>query len=121
MQLPVQIVFRNLDRSGAIETIIRDRAAELDRFADDITSCRVVVELAGKHHERGNLYQVHIDLRVPGAEIAITRAPGEHAEYSDVHVALRDAFAAARRRLEDYVRRRRGAVKAHNAPPYGRG
>ncbi|MDX1488117.1 MAG: cold shock domain-containing protein, partial [Acidiferrobacterales bacterium] len=33
--------------------------------------------------------------------------------HEDVYVALRDAFAAARRQLGDYARRRRGDTKVH--------
>jgi hypothetical protein len=36
----------------------------------------------------------------------------------DVHVALRDAFDAARRQLEDYARRRRHEVKTHAERPH---
>ncbi len=120
MQLPLQVSFRNMGRSEAIETLVRNRANDLDRFADHIMSCRVVIELAGQHHLHGNLYEVHIDLTVPDEEIAITRESSEHREYRDIHVALRDAFDSARRRLEDYVRRRRGVVKAHEPMPHGR-
>jgi cold shock CspA family protein len=120
MQLPLQIAFRNMDHSAAIEAIVREKAAKLDSFSDHIMGCRVVVELAGKHHEHGNLYEVRIDLTVPGEEIVVTREPSEHTAYKDIQVALRDAFDSARRRLEDYVRRRRGDVKAHEAIPQGR-
>jgi cold shock CspA family protein/ribosome-associated translation inhibitor RaiA len=120
MQLPLQVTFRNLEHSDALEALVREKAARLDTFADQIMGCRVVIELAGKHHEHGNFYEVRIDLTVPDEEIAVTREPGEYREYRDLQVALRDAFDAARRRLEDNVRRRRGLVKAHGAPPHGR-
>jgi len=120
MQLPLQVSFRHMEHSEAIEALVREKAAELDKFAEDIMSCRVVVELAGKHHQHGNLYEVRIDITVPGEEIAVTREPSEHTEYRDIRVAMRDAFDTARRKLEDYVRRRRQAVKAHGVPPHGR-
>jgi cold shock CspA family protein/ribosome-associated translation inhibitor RaiA len=120
MQLPLQISFRHMRPSLAIAAAVRDKAAKLDKFADHIMGCRVVLEPAGKHHRHGNLYAVRIDLTVPGEEIAVTGTPGQHVEYRDVEVALRDAFDAARRQLEDYVRRRRGFVKAHEGPPHGR-
>ena len=41
--------------------------------------------------------------------------PVDHA-HEDVYVAIRDAFDAAVRRLEDQVRRVRGNVKSHAAP-----
>jgi hypothetical protein len=109
-----------MEHSNAIEAVVRQKATMLDKFAEHIMGCRVVVEPAGKHHEHGNLYEVRIDLTVPGEEIAVTREPSEHTENKDIQVALRDTFDSARRRLEDYVRRQRGAVKAHEVPPHGR-
>jgi cold shock CspA family protein len=120
MELPLQIAFRNLEHSEAIEQMVREKAAKLDEFASRIMGCRVVVEVPHRHHARGNLYQVRIDLTVPGGEIVVNREPPLHAEYRDIDVAVRDAFDAAKRQLEDYVRRQRGAVKAHDVPPHGR-
>ncbi len=120
MQLPLQVSFRHMEHSEAIEALVREKAARLDAFAGHIMSCRVVVEPAAKHHVHGNLYQVRIDLTVPGGEIAVTRGPSEHTEHRDIHVALRDAFDTARRELEDYVRRRRGDVKALETVPHAR-
>ena len=120
MQLPLQVSFRNMAHSEAIEARIREKAARLDKFASDIMSCRVVVEPVGKHQQHGILYDVRIDLTLPGEDIVVTREPSEHTENKDIQVALRDAFDAARRKLEDYVRRRRRDVKAHEVPPHGR-
>lgn len=120
MQIPLQISFRHQEHSEAIEKLIREKVAKLETSFHHIMGCRVVVELAGKHHEHGNLHEVRIDLTVPGEEIVVTREPKEHTEYKDVHVAIRDAFDSARRRLEDYVRRQRGAVKALETAPHAR-
>jgi cold shock CspA family protein/ribosome-associated translation inhibitor RaiA len=120
MQLPLQIAFHNMAHSDAIEKEVREKVAKLDHFADHIMGCRVVVEMPHRHHVHGNLYQVRIDVTVPGEEILVNREPPAHTEYRDVGVALRDAFDAVRRQLEDYVRRRRGHVKELEAAPHGR-
>ncbi len=120
MQLPLQITFRNIESSPAVEAKIRERAAELDRYHDHIMGCRVVVESPHRRHHQGKLYHVRVDLTVPGGELAVSREPAEHRAFEDVYVAIRDAFDAARRQLEDHARRRRREVKAHAAPPYGR-
>ncbi|HHO68640.1 MAG TPA: HPF/RaiA family ribosome-associated protein [Gammaproteobacteria bacterium] len=120
MKLPLEIVFRNLEPSEAIEARVRERAEKLERFHQDIMSCRVVIETDHKHHHKGNLYHVRIDLTVPGAELVANRQPYKNHAYEDVYVAIRDAFDAIRRQLEDYVRRRRGHVKHHEPPPQGR-
>jgi cold shock CspA family protein len=120
MQLPLQVSFRHMEPSADIESIIRAKALALDKFADHIMSCRVVVEPVGKHQLYGNLYDVRIDLKLPGGEIAVTREPPEHTEYKEIAVSIRDAFDSARRQLEDYVRRQRGAVKSHEPSTHGR-
>jgi ribosomal subunit interface protein len=115
MQLPVQITYRGMPSSAAIEDAVRDRVAKLEQFHSRIMSCRVVIEQPGKHKRQGKEFVVHVDLKVPGGEIAVNR---DHHE--DVYVALRDAFDAARRKLEDYARERRGDVKHHDLTQSGK-
>ncbi len=120
MHTSLQITFRNFDRSPAVEDKIRERASRLERFFGDIMSCRVAVELLHKHHHQGNHYHVRIDVTVPGDELIASREPDEHNAYTDVYVAIRDAFDTMERLLEDYVRRMRREVKAHTPFPHGR-
>jgi ribosomal subunit interface protein len=109
MEVPLQITVRNVPHSPALEARIRDKMAKLEEFHPRITGCHVTLEESSKHRHQGRQFTVRIDLCVPGREIAVTR---EHHE--DVFVALRDAFQAARRQLEDVVRETRGDVKAHD-------
>ncbi|MGE0358948.1 MAG: VTT domain-containing protein [Burkholderiales bacterium] len=113
MQLPVQVTYRGMDSSAALDAAVREKAAKLEEFHPRIMSCRVVVEETARHKAKGKPFEVHVDLKVPGGEIAVTR---EHD--TDVYVALRDAFDAARRKLEDFARVQRGDVK-HHEPPGG--
>ena len=120
MKLPIQITFRNMGPSPAIETAIRKQATRLDRFFGRITRCHVVVEAPHKRHRKGKLYGVRLDLTVPGREIAVTRSgPKDHA-HEDIYVALRDAFNAATRMLEDHSRKVGGRVKSHELPLHGK-
>ena len=119
MVLPLQITFRHMDPSPAVEASIREHAARLDRFADRIMACRVVVEAPHKHRWKGRLYDIRVDLTLPGEEIPVTRTgPQDHA-HEDIYVAIRDAFDAAARLLEDHARRFRGDVKTHEPPLHG--
>ena len=120
MQLPLQITFRHMDPSPALEARIRQRADELERFFDRVTACRVVVERMNRRHQQGNLFEIRIDLTVPGREIAVGSDRGANHAHEDAHVAVRDAFDAARRALEDHARRRRGEAKVHAVPDHGR-
>lgn len=109
MQIPLQIVFRNTPRSDALESRIREKVADLEKFNSRITSCRVTVN---EHHQQGRQFQVQIDVRVPGhAEIVSNRHHDE-----DVYVALRDALASTTRQLEDVVQERRCDVRSHEVP-----
>jgi ribosomal subunit interface protein len=110
MEIPLQISLHGIEHSDALYNAIREKAEKLERYYDHIMSCRVVLELAGRHKRHGKQFSVRVDLKVPGGELAVTR---EHDE--DVQVAIRDAFDAARRQLEDYARGQRGDVKRH--PP----
>ena len=120
MQIPLQVTFRNLGRSQAIEASVREHADKLEKYYCRIGGCRLVIEEQHKPHQRGNHYHVRVNLTVPGAELGASREPDEHHAYTDVYVAIRDAFDTARRQLEDYARRHDQRLKAHAAPPHGR-
>ena len=108
MRIPLQITARNLEMTDAIDAAIRKRAEKLEHFSDCITSCRVVVECPHRHHQKGMMYNIHIDLTLPGKELVITREPAE-----DLYVAIRDAFDVATRQVREYMQKRNGHVKHH--------
>jgi len=120
MEIPLKITFRNVDPSEAVEAKIRERAKKLERFNNDIISCRVVVEAPHKRRHKGILYNVKIDMTLRDGELVINRLPEKNRAREDVYVAMKEAFDAACRKLEDYVRRRRGDVKVHETAPSGR-
>jgi ribosomal subunit interface protein len=120
MKIPVQVTFSNMTPSDAVRTRVEELAAKLERFHDRIMGCRVVVRAPNRRQSKGRLYHVSIDLTVPGHEIAINRDPPQHQAHEDVYVAIRDAFEAAARRLEDITRKQRGDVKMHNVEPHGK-
>ena len=145
MKIPLQITFKNMAPSEVIEAHIREAALRLDSFCDEIMGCRVLVETPHQHHRKGKQYHVRIDLTVPGGEFVIKRAPrlttdrplrfrklpedvdleesrelSKYAAHDDIQLAIRDAFDAARRKLQDYARRRRGVLKVHEGSPHAR-
>jgi ribosomal subunit interface protein len=115
MQKPLEITFRNLDHSAAVEQRVRVKAAKLEHYCDDILRCHVVIERAHARHHRGNLYDVKITVAVPDTELVVSHGSGDEHAHEDVYVSIRDAFDVMRGQLEDYVRRRRGDVKRHSA------
>ena len=114
MKIPLQITLCDIPHSDAVEAVIREKAEKLDLLYPHVMSCRVVVEIAGKHKHQGRQFNVRIDITVPGSEIVVNRDLNE-----DIYVALRDSFDAAKRQLEDYGRKQRGDAKTHEPVFHG--
>jgi ribosomal subunit interface protein len=106
MQTPLQITIRHMSNSPALTSRIHEEVEKLSGFCPDIVSCRVVIEQRDRHKSQGRSFNVRVALGVPGEELVVN-----HDHDEDVYVAVRDAFASLARRLEDFIRRRRDAVK----------
>lgn len=135
---PVQVRCRNIQPREALEEVIRERAAWLETFYPDIVGCRVLLETPHRHRERGRHVRVRIELSLPGEDVVVSHQPTLHDTLRDVEgaahhkdddieavhkyaeVAVREAFDAARRRLQDFARRQRADVKTHETPGHGR-
>ena len=114
--LPIQITVHNTELSPEAHADIARRAMRLSGYYERLMGCRVTIDLPQRRrHSDAAQYGVRIDMTVPDGEIAVTRQPRR-----ELATALDDAFNAARRRLQDYARRQRGSVKAHEARPLGR-
>jgi cold shock CspA family protein len=137
-RLPTQITFRHLTPSETLEADIHERVAKLEQAYAGIMGCRVLVELPHRHRQAGKRFHVRVEVTVPGGDpIIVSQDPSRleplkdaeeaaHrkdsdvvAEHRDAHVAVHAAFAAARRRLQDFARVQRKAVKAHEVPSHG--
>lgn len=116
MQRPLKIVSRDFALTEPVETEIREKAAALDNYYERISGCEVTVHApAIKHHRKGGPFLVSIRMTVPGKELAV-----DHQAEEELSQAIREAFDAARRQLEDYARELRGSVKTHEAVALGR-
>ena len=113
MQLTPEITFRGLEPTPALEAKVSERVERLERYHTRIMGCRVMIESHHRHHHKGKLYHVRIDLTVPGNELVVSRNPEENHAHEDAYVAIRDAFNAMERQLESFARRQRGEIKSH--------
>ena len=103
-----QITYRGMPHSPAMDSRIVELAARLEELHPRITRCHVVVAETDRHKQKGNLFEVHLDIHVPGHEVVATQKANE-----DAYVAINEAFEVASRQLEDVARIQRGEVKAH--------
>jgi ribosomal subunit interface protein len=110
MELPLTITAQDLTLPESIEAVIREKAFKLERFYDRLIGCHVRVTGPSRHHRNGGLFDVRIDLSVPGSELVVNHQANE-----DLAVAIREAFAAARRRLDEHARLQREEKRAAEA------
>jgi ribosome-associated translation inhibitor RaiA len=138
MGIPLQITFKNMQPSSAIQNQIRELAGKLESFGKRVTNCHVLIEAPHRHHRKGRRYNVRIHITAPGGSIDVEKEPtlvaaaplhtekellacthihGRLAAHADIQVAIRDAFDTARRKFKAYLSNRRGEVKAHRVHP----
>lgn len=127
-RIPARTTFRQMQASAAVAARIEAETQRLSRYFDRIGQCHAVITAPHRHHRHGRHYTLHLELSVPGERLVISHEPGAHAReeearlskrnerqasHQDINVVIREAFDAARRRLEDYARHARGDVKLH--------
>jgi cold shock CspA family protein len=114
MQIPLEISFRGVEKTEAIENLINQKVDRLERICDYITSCRVVVESLQEHQRSGRPFQLRIFLTLPpGHDIVVKREESQGHVNEDLPMLVRDAFQAAERQLKELVEKQRGQVKTH--------
>jgi cold shock CspA family protein len=132
------ITFRRMGWSESLDSAIRERIKKLETFCPSIVGCRVLFERAERRHQAGSRYHVRIEISVPGEDVVIAHDASLHGGARDIEqertrkanepdperkhalVAIHEAFDSARRRLQDYARRRRGTVKTPRRQLRGR-
>lgn len=130
MPIPTTMTFRRVRGTEPLRDQIRERVDKLGTYGS-VLSARVLVELAERHRHDGNHVHVRINLALRGETLIVDQRvstrPTARARAEDrlrkqdelardhrrAKVAIREAFEAAQRRLQDRERRRRGDVKTH--------
>jgi cold shock CspA family protein len=113
MQTSPIIHFRGLRPSEFVTARVEKHLDRLGKFCSKMTRCEVVIERLSHRRHKGDIFHVRIALDLPGERVVVGREAGEDHAHADLYVALRDSFAAMRRRVQDYVRRQRLDIKAH--------
>jgi len=117
MQLPVEISYRGVEKTDDLDTLIRTKAAKLDRFCDHISRCDVAIEQPNQTQRAGNPFRVRIDLTVPpGHELIADERQTEHEMHEPLTKIINDAFKAIERQLIELKERQRHEVKTHAEP-----
>jgi ribosomal subunit interface protein len=114
MQLPVKITYRGIDKSEAIDQLVLEKAARLDKFCDHINRCDVAIERPNHAHHKGNPFRVRIDVTVSGGhELVADEKQVDNGAHESLYKAIHDAFKTMERELRRVVDKQRHDVKTH--------
>jgi cold shock CspA family protein/ribosome-associated translation inhibitor RaiA len=113
MKVGLEVTYRDVEKSDAIETLINEKIAKLERLCNYISSCHIAVEKIHDNPSHGSPYRVRIDMTVPpGHELVADINPSERNQYVRLDTVIRDAFSTAERQLKELVSRQRESEKA---------
>lgn len=114
MQIPLEISFRDVQKTEDIDSLIREKAKKLEKVCDHITGCRVAIERPHNNVKTGNKYRVRLDITVPPKhEVVVDKTPGKNDQHDSLTTVIRDAFDAARKRLQKISEIQRRETKSH--------
>jgi cold shock CspA family protein/ribosome-associated translation inhibitor RaiA len=112
MQAPIEIAFQHFEPSEEIRAEVAKQAKRLERFSDRITSCHVAIAGPQTRHRQGELFKVDIRIAMPEHhDVIVTRTHRDTPERAHPLVAVREAFDAAARQIEDFAREARSQFK----------
>jgi hypothetical protein len=104
MQIASEITFEGSESSAAARDAILKEIERLEVHNQHITGCRVTVIAPSHKHRHGIGFRVHIWLTIPPHQsIVVNHSPANDAGHEHVEVAIKDAFAAARRQVDAFA------------------
>jgi len=114
MQVPLEITYRGVDKTEALDNLVREKVEKLEEVCDHINSCHIAIEKPHDRPSSGSPYRVRIDMTVPpGHEVVADSNPDDGIQYDAVETVVRDAFEAARRQLVKLNDKQHNKVKVH--------
>ncbi|MGD1898737.1 MAG: HPF/RaiA family ribosome-associated protein [Phormidesmis sp.] len=116
MRVPPEISYRGINKTDALETLIAEKIARLEKFYSEISSCHLAIEKVHDHPNSGSPYRVRIDITVPeDREIVVDKSPdkGKDMPNQPLEAIIRDAFEAADRQLKEMNERQHNHKKTH--------
>ncbi len=116
MKVPLEITYRNVPKTDALETLVGEKVRKLEEVCPYISSCHIAIEKVHDRPSSGSPYRVRLDITVPPShELAAVSNPGAGTQYDPLETVIRHAFDAARRQLLELKQRQRQQVKTHPA------
>ncbi|RYY74830.1 MAG: ribosome-associated translation inhibitor RaiA [Gammaproteobacteria bacterium] len=101
MKPAVDVLYRDLEASPALNEIISKKLEKLNRYSDQIIHSRVVLDTPHNHKHKGKQFRASIEIDIKGHPIAVAQ------DNESIHVAVRDAFITAERKVKQIAARQR--------------
>lgn len=112
MSVPSTVTFRDIPSTPALEELVGHWVTKLELAHPRIEHCVVTIERPHQHQRKGQPIRVCIQVAVPGPNVVVSREHGLDGARFDMYVAIRNAFRAARRQLEEQSRVRYEPIRA---------
>lgn len=110
------IHFHGLEKSDAIETKVQDKVAKLHRHFDRMSGCRVVLDAPQRNAAKAKVFRVKIEISIPNsAPVIINHEREGSSANEDLPLAIRDAFEAATRKVDELGDRRANRGRAESS------
>jgi ribosome-associated translation inhibitor RaiA len=107
MQTQLQVTFEGTDPSDIARAAIEREVERLEKHNHHIIGCRVAVIAPSHKHRHGSGFHVHVSLTLPPHEnIIVNHAPSDDDRCEHIEVAVKEAFASARRQLDDFTQQK---------------
>jgi len=114
MQKPLEVTFRDVERTDDLIDLIENEVEKLEKVHHNLIGGNLAVEKPHKHANSGSPYRVRLEIEAPGSpEIVVIRKPRNGKMHEDLPVVIREVFSKTRRRLKKVVEKQRGETKVH--------
>lgn len=106
MPTQTEVHFHGIEKSEAVEARIFEKVEKLARHFERLSRARVVIEAPHRNAQRPLAYLIKIELSIPGRKpVIVSHERAVSQDNDELLLAIRDAFAAAARKLEDLGRK----------------
>lgn len=113
MRTQTEVHFHGIEKSDAIEARILEKVSKLEKHFDRLSRCRVVLEAPHRNGQRPLAFQIKIELTVPSKKpIIVCHEQVVSQGNEELPIVIRDAFAAATRKVEGTARKIKERGKA---------
>jgi ribosomal subunit interface protein len=96
----IQITFRSIPHSSAVEYHINKHFKKISRIYNKVNNCKVVIDTEQKSKHKGKLFGISIYMTIPGHELVCKK------QNQNVYVAIREVFHGLEKLLKKHGKRK---------------